>query len=108
MTFHRPTQWQLILKGNQLTRTLCHPPKYEQVKEHNFQANVMERRRIQCNIFECFKNQSDTYHDTRTHYLMEEDLLLLQDQASGMDVIVADRWVALKKTWALQGHAQVI
>jgi hypothetical protein len=39
---------------------------------------------------------------------MEQDLLLLQDQAGGMDVVVADRWVALKKRWALQGHAQVI
>ena len=26
----------------------------------------------------------------------------------GMDVVVADRWAALKKRWALQGHAQVI
>jgi hypothetical protein len=56
---------------------------------------------IKCNIFKCFKNQSDTYHDTRTHYLVEQDLLLLQDQAGGMDVVVVDRWVALKKIWAL-------
>jgi hypothetical protein len=42
MTFHRPTQWQPILKGDQLTRAPCHPSKYDQVKEHNFQANVMK------------------------------------------------------------------
>jgi hypothetical protein len=42
MTFHRPTQWQRILKGDQLTRASCHPSMYEQVKEHNFQANVMK------------------------------------------------------------------
>jgi hypothetical protein len=58
-------------------------------------------------IFKCFENQSDTYHDTRTHYLMEQDPLLLQNQADGMDVVVADRWEALKKGWALQGQAQV-
>jgi hypothetical protein len=55
-----------------------------------------------------FNDQSDTYHDTRTHYLMEKDLLLLQDQAGGIDTIVDDRWVVLKKIWALQGHVEVI
>jgi hypothetical protein len=39
---------------------------------------------------------------------MEQDLLLLQDQAGGMDAAAADRWAALKKRWALRGHAQVI
>jgi hypothetical protein len=48
-------------------------------------------------IFKCFENQSDTYHDTRTHYLMEQDPLLLQDQADGTDVVVVDRMEALKK-----------
>jgi hypothetical protein len=52
-------------------------------------------------IFKCFENQSDTYHDTQTHYLMEQDPLLLQNQADGMDVVVVDRWEALKKRWAL-------
>jgi hypothetical protein len=39
-------------------------------------------------IFKCFENQSDTYHDARTHYLMEQDPLILQNQADGMDVVV--------------------
>jgi hypothetical protein len=39
---------------------------------------------------------------------MEKDPLLLQDQAGGMDVVVADRWDALKKRWALWGQAQVV
>jgi hypothetical protein len=39
---------------------------------------------------------------------MEQDLLLLQDQAGGMDTAAADKWVALKKRGALRGHAQVI
>ena len=42
-------------------------------------------------------NQSDTYHDTHNHYLMEQDLLLLQDQAGGMDAAAANKWAALKK-----------
>jgi hypothetical protein len=38
---------------------------------------------------------------------MEQDSLLPQDQAGGMDVVVADRQVVLKKRWP-SGHAQVI
>ena len=48
-------------------------------------------------IFKCFENQSDTYHDTETHYLMEKNPLLLQNQADGMDATAADRMEALKK-----------
>jgi hypothetical protein len=48
-------------------------------------------------IFKCFENQSNTYHDTWTYYLMEKDQLLLQDQADGMDVAAADMMEALKK-----------
>ena len=54
-------------------------------------------------IFKCFENQSDTYHDTRTHYLMEKDPFLLQDQANVMDVAVADKVEALKKRMAPLG-----
>ena len=39
---------------------------------------------------------------------MEKESLILQDQAGGMDIVVVDRWVALKKRRALRGHAQVI
>jgi hypothetical protein len=42
MIFHRPTQCQPILKGDQFTRASCHPPRYEKVKEHNFQENDMK------------------------------------------------------------------
>jgi hypothetical protein len=47
-------------------------------------------------IFKGFEDQSDTYHDTRTHYLMEQELSLMQDQAKVMDVVVADKVEALK------------
>jgi hypothetical protein len=47
-------------------------------------------------IFKCFENQSDTYHDTQTHYLMEKDPLLLKDQVDGMDVVATDKVEALK------------
>jgi hypothetical protein len=39
---------------------------------------------------------------------MEQDLLLLQDEVGGMDIVVADECTALKKRGALWGHAQVI
>jgi hypothetical protein len=48
-------------------------------------------------IFKCFENQSDTYHDTQTHYLMEQDPLLLKDQVDGMDAATADKMEVLKK-----------
>ena len=48
-------------------------------------------------IFKCFENQSDTYHDTRTHYLMEQDPSPLQDQAEVMDVAATDKVEVLKK-----------
>jgi hypothetical protein len=48
-------------------------------------------------IFKGFEDQSDTYHDTRTHYLMEQDPSLLQDQAEVMDAVAVDKVEALKK-----------
>ena len=48
-------------------------------------------------IFKCFENQSDTYHDTQTPYLMEKDPLFLKDQADGMDVVAVDRMEVMKK-----------
>ena len=52
-------------------------------------------------MFKCFKNQSDTCHDTQTHYLMEQDPSSLQDQAGGMDTVAGDKWTALKKRGAM-------
>jgi hypothetical protein len=48
-------------------------------------------------IFKCFENKSDAYHDTQTHYLMEQDPFPLKDQADGTDVVAADKVEALKK-----------
>jgi hypothetical protein len=48
-------------------------------------------------IFKGFEHKSDTYHDTRTHYLMEQNPSLLQDQVEVMDVAAADKVEALKK-----------
>jgi hypothetical protein len=47
-------------------------------------------------IFTGFEDQSDTYHDTRTHYLMEQDPFLLQDQAEVMDAATANKVEASK------------
>ena len=48
-------------------------------------------------IFKGFEDRSDTYHDTQTDYLMEQDPSLLQDQAEAMDVVAADKVEVLKK-----------
>jgi hypothetical protein len=48
-------------------------------------------------IYKSFEDQSDTYHDTQTHYLMEQDTFLLQDQADVMDAAAADKVEALDK-----------
>jgi hypothetical protein len=47
-------------------------------------------------IFKGFEDQSDTYHDTRTHYLMEQEPSPIQDQAEVMYVVAADKVEALK------------
>jgi len=47
-------------------------------------------------IFKGFEDQSDTYHDTLTHYLMEKDPSLLQDQDEVMDVASTNKVEVLK------------
>jgi hypothetical protein len=47
-------------------------------------------------IFKDFEDQNDTYHDTRTHYLMEQEPSPIQNQDKVMDVVVADKVKALK------------
>jgi hypothetical protein len=47
-------------------------------------------------IFKGFEDQSDTYHDTQTRYLMEQDLSLPQNQVEVMDASAADKVEALK------------
>jgi hypothetical protein len=59
-------------------------------------------------IFKGFEDQSDTYHDTRTHYLMEQEPSLTQDQADGDGCCCCwqGRGAEREKRWALQGHAK--
>jgi hypothetical protein len=56
----------------------------------------MKQKRIKCTYSNALRIRV-TYHDTRTHYLMEQDPLLLQNQADGMDAATADIIEALKK-----------
>jgi hypothetical protein len=58
------------------------PPRHGQVDKYKIQAPVRNKRN-QMHIFKGFEDQSDTYHDTRTHYLMEQEPSLIQDQAEG-------------------------
>ena len=55
MTFHRPIQWKLNPKGTNLLGHFVIPPRYGQVKEHNFQANIMKQKRIQCTYSNALK-----------------------------------------------------
>jgi hypothetical protein len=62
-------------------------------------------------IFKGFEDQRDIYHDTQTHYLMEQEPSLMQDQAEGDGCCCCCCWQSggpeREKRWALQGHAQV-
>ena len=60
-------------------------------------------------IFKGFDDQNDAYHDTRTHYVMEQEPSLTQDQADGDGCCCyrQDESDERRKGWALQGHAQV-
>jgi hypothetical protein len=58
------------------------PPRHGQVGKRKIQAFVRNKRK-QMHIFKGFDDQSDTYHDTQTHYLMEQEPSLTQDQADG-------------------------
>jgi hypothetical protein len=63
------------------TRLLGHPViplKYGQEDRHKNQEPVKDKNN-QMHIFKSFEDQSDTYHYTWTHYLMEKDPFLLQD-----------------------------
>jgi hypothetical protein len=52
--------------------------------------------------------KSDTYHDTWTNYLMEQEPLLIQDQYDGDGCCCCcQEKNDGRKIWALQGHAQV-
>ena len=61
-------------------------------------------------IFKCFENHSDTYYDTQTHYLMEQDPFTLQDETDVMDVVAADKVEALKgrKHWPSRAMLNLI
>jgi hypothetical protein len=61
-------------------------------------------------IFKGFDDQSDTYHDNWTHYLMEKEPPLTQDQTKGDGCCCCcwqGRGVERENRWALQGHAKV-
>jgi hypothetical protein len=55
----------------------------------------LETKRIECTYSKILRIRV-IYHDTWTHYLMEQDPLLLQDQAEVMDVATADKVEVLK------------
>jgi hypothetical protein len=58
------------------------PPRHGQVGKRKIQA-VIRNKRNQMHIFKGFDDQSDTYHDTWTNFLMEQESSLTEDQADG-------------------------
>jgi hypothetical protein len=80
------------------TCLLGHPvisPRNGQVDKYKIQAPVRNKR-TRFTYSKVLRNQSDTYHDTRTHYLMEQQPSLIQDQVEVMDAAAADKVEALK------------
>jgi hypothetical protein len=67
------------------TGLLGHPvnlPKHGQVGQCKIQAVVRDKR-IRCIHLKVIMIKSDTYHDTWTNYLMEQEPSPIQDQADG-------------------------
>ena len=58
------------------------PPRHGQVGKYKIQE-FFRNKSNQMHIFKGFDDQSDTYHDTRTHYLMEQEPSLTQYQDDG-------------------------
>jgi hypothetical protein len=44
---------------------------------------LLEIKGIRCIYLKVLMIKGDTYHDTWTNYLMEQELFLIQDQADG-------------------------
>jgi hypothetical protein len=70
---------------------------------------LLEIKGIKCIYLKVLMIKSDTYHDTWTNYLMEQEPRLIQDQADGDGCCCCcqDKADGRRKGWALQGHAQV-
>jgi hypothetical protein len=96
MASHESPQWQLKSMGTSLLGHPVIPPRYGQVDRYKIQAPIRNKKN-QIHIFKGFEDQSDTYHDTWTHHLMEQDPLLLQDQAEVIDATATDKVEVLKE-----------
>jgi hypothetical protein len=72
------------------------PPRHGQVDKHKIQA-LVGNKGFKCTYSKVFEYQSDTHRDTRSHYLMEQEPSLMQDQAEGDGCFAAvDKVEALK------------
>ena len=79
MDSQRQPQWLKKTNRHRLTKTPYQSPKHGQVGKCKIQA-VVRNKRNQMHTFNGFDDQSDTYHDTYTNYLMEQEPSLTQDQ----------------------------
>jgi hypothetical protein len=79
MDSHESPQWKIKTCGHKLTRASCHSPP-DMVNWIGIRTkHPLKKKNNQMHIFKVFEDQSDTYHDTQTHYLMEKDPFLVQD-----------------------------
>jgi hypothetical protein len=59
--------------------------------------HMLEEKRIKCTYSKVLRIRVTHTMIPETHYLMEQDPFLLQDQADVMDVVAADKVEVLKK-----------
>ena len=82
MDFPKSPQWKTKNYRHRLNRASFQSPRHGQVGKCKIQA-VVRNKRNQMHTFNGFDDQSDTYYDIRTNYLMEQEPSLMQDQAEG-------------------------
>jgi hypothetical protein len=70
---------------------------------------LSEIKGVRCIYLKVIMIKNDTYHDTWTNYLMEQEFSLIQVQAEGDGCCCCrqDESDEREERWALQGHAQV-
>jgi hypothetical protein len=83
MAFQKFPQWQTKTYGHRLARAPCQFPQAWSSGLNVRSKQLLEIKGIRCIYLKVSMIKSDTYHDTWTNYLMEQEPLLIQDQADG-------------------------
>jgi hypothetical protein len=82
MALHKSPWWQTKTYGYRLARTLLIPQTM--VKRINVRSKQLsEIKGVRCIYLKVIMIKNDTYHDTWTNYLMEQESSPTQVQADG-------------------------